>query len=126
MGRVDRVAEAIKREISNIIHDELKDPRIGFVTITRAEITQDLRYAKIFYSILGSAKEEDNTQKAIESAKGFIKKLIGDRIKLRFTPELSFHLDKSAEYSQRIQEQLDKIKELENESKKSHRRNKRK
>ncbi len=120
MGRKDRVAEAIKREVSQIIHDELKDPRLGFVTITGVEITADLRTAKIFFSVLGQEQEFKKTKGALESSSGFIRRLIGQRIKLRFTPEIIFRQDKSSEYSSRIQEVLNEIKELD-ESKKSNR-----
>lgn len=126
MSRVERVAQALKEEISNIIHDELKDPRIGFVTVTRVELTQDLRYAKIFFSVLGSEKEQKDTQEALESAAGFIRRLIAHRVKLRLVPEVRFIQDKSCEYSIHIQQELDKIKELRDGLKKSRRTNKEK
>ena len=120
MARYDRVAQALKKEISNIIHDELQDPRLGFVTITGVELTQDLRYAKVFFSVLGKEEEYKKTKEALDSALGFIRRLIAQRIKLRLVPEISFKEDRSAEYSIRIQEALDEIKEL-NEPKKSSR-----
>lgn len=110
MGRVERVTQAIKRELSNIIHDELKDPRIGFVTLTRVELTKDLRIAKIYYSVLGSDKEKKNSSIALESAKGFMRRLIGERIDLRFIPELIFKEDRSIEYSIYIEQELEKLK----------------
>ncbi len=112
MARIDRVTEAIKKEISIIIHDELKDPRLGFVTITRVELTQDLRYAKIFFSVLGNEKDYKKTKKALDSALGFIRRLIAQRINLRLAPEIVFKEDRSSEYSVRIQEVLEEIKEL--------------
>ena len=111
MSRVEKVAQALKREISNIIHDEIKDPRLGFITVIRVELTRDLRFAKVYYSILGSQKERDDTMAALESAKGFIRRLIGQRIELRFTPEIDFREDRSFEYSFRIEEELSKLKE---------------
>lgn len=126
MSRVERVVVALKKEVSNIIHDELKDPRAGFITVTRIELTDDLRYAKIFFSVLGSEKEQKNSKQALESACGFIKCLIARRIKLRFVPEIRFIQDKSCEYSIRIQQELDKIKEHDNGLKKSNRRNQKK
>ena len=125
MSRVDRVAEAIRKEVSMIIHDEIEDPRLGFVTITRVELSADLRNAKIFFSVLGSEKEQNNTKLALESGLGFIRRLIAQRIQLRFTPELRFIQDKSCEYSMHIQQELDKIKEL-YEPGKSRKRNKKK
>ncbi|MFH1354811.1 MAG: 30S ribosome-binding factor RbfA [Candidatus Omnitrophota bacterium] len=111
MSRKEKVTEAIRKEISIIIHDELKDPRIGFVTITRVEMAQDLRAAKIFFSVLGKEKERKKTKEALESAVGFIRRLIAQRISLRFSPEIFFREDRSSEYSIKIQQVLDKIKE---------------
>ncbi len=112
MPRHDKVSEALKQEISNIIHAELKDPRLGFITVTRVELTQDLRNAKVFFSVLGKEEEHKKTKEALDSASGFIRRLIAQRIRLRLVPEISFKEDKSAEYSIRIQEALDEIKEL--------------
>lgn len=125
MSRAERVAQALKKEVGSIIHDELKDPRIGFVTVTRVELTQDLQYAKIFFSVLGTEKEQLDSKQALESAVGFIKRQIGRRIKLRLVPEIRFIQDKSGEYSIHIQQELDKIKEL-NEPRKGRRTNKKK
>lgn len=121
MARPEKVAQAIKKEIGSIIQNELQDPRLGFVTITRVELTADLRYAKVFFSVLGKEEEQKKTKVALDSALGFIRRLIAERIKLRLVPEISFREDKSAEYSVRIQEVLDQIKELSNEPKKSSR-----
>jgi len=118
MSRQDKITEALRKEISTIIHDELKDPRLGFVTVTRAEVTQDLRYAKIFFSVLGKGQDYKKTKEALDSALGFIRRLIAQRIRLRFVPEITFYEDRSAEYSIEIQEVLDQIKEL-NESRPS-------
>lgn len=108
-NRAQKVAGVFKEEVSRIIREELHDPRIGFVTITAVELTDDLRYAKIYYSILGSEKEKKETAKALESGHGFIRKLIGQNIKLRYLPEIKFILDETAEYSINIQKILDKI-----------------
>jgi ribosome-binding factor A len=112
MSRQDKVAEAIKREASIIIHDELKDPRLGFVTITRVELTPDLSYAKIFFSVLGEEEDYKRTKEALDSALRFIRRLIAQRINLRFAPEIIFKEDKSNEYSIKIQKLLDEIKTL--------------
>ncbi len=123
MSRQEKVAEALRKEVSIIIHDELKDPRLGFVTVTRAEITADLREAKIFFSVLGQEQDYKKTKEALDSALGFIRRLIGQRIKLRFVPEIMFREDRSSEYSVRVQELLDEIKE-QDEPKKSPRKHK--
>ncbi|MGD9014896.1 MAG: 30S ribosome-binding factor RbfA [Candidatus Omnitrophota bacterium] len=108
--RHEKVIAALKREISNIVQYELKDSRLGFVTIMRVDLTPDLRYSKVYFSVLGGEREQKATKQALESAKPFIRCLIGQRIKLRFVPEISFKLDRSAEYSIKIQKELDKIK----------------
>jgi ribosome-binding factor A len=117
--RRQKIIAAIKREISSIVHDELKDSRLGFVTIIRVDLTVDLRNAWVYFSVLGSEAEQKSTQEALENAKPFIRRLIGQRIKLRFIPEINFKLDQTPEHSIKIQKELDKIKE-ENERKKSH------
>ena len=125
MARQERVAQAIKEEVSNIVHDELKDPRIGFVTITRVELAPDLRYAKIFFSVLGKGEEYKKTKEALDSAVGFIRRLVAQRLKLRFATEIAFCEDRSCEYSIRIQKILQDIKEPD-EPKKSSRVRKKK
>ena len=111
MSRHPRVEEAIKKEVSLIIHDELKDPRIGFVTITRVELAKDLRNAKIFYSVLGKEEVCKKTKIALDSALGYIRSLVARRINLRFAVELMFCEDDSIKHSVKIQEVLNKIKE---------------
>ena len=111
MSRQQRVEEAIRKEVSLIIHDELKDPRIGFVTVIRVELTKDLRSAKIFYSVLGKDEERRKTKLALDSALGFIRSLVAQRINLRIAPELMLCEDRSTEYSVRIEEVLNKLKE---------------
>jgi ribosome-binding factor A len=112
MGRVDKVSEAIRQEASVIIHDQLKDPRVGFVTITKVEMTPDLRSAKIYFSVLGNDQDHRRTKEALDSASGFIRRLIVERINLKFAPEIFFREDRSSEYSVRIEEVLNEIKQL--------------
>ncbi len=107
--RPERVQAAMKREISKIIHSEIKDPRIGFITITRVDITQDLRYAKVFFSILGEAKAKEASLEGLKSATGYIRRLIGQRLKLRFVPNIVFKSDDSIEYSIELEEKLKKL-----------------
>jgi len=111
MARRERVEEAIKKEVSTIIHDELKDPRIGFVTITKVELSSDLRNAKIFYSVMGKEESHKKTKEALDSALGYIRSLVAKRINMRFATELMFKEDHSTEYSTKIEEILNKIKE---------------
>lgn len=113
MSRRERVAEAVRQEVSLIIHDKLKDPRVGFVTITRVEMAPDLRFAKIYFSVLGKDEEYKKTREALDSGAGFIRKLIAEKINLRYAPEIAFEEDRSTEYSVRIQEVLNEVKGLE-------------
>lgn len=114
MARYEKVAVALKKEISSIIHDEIKDPRLGFVTITRVELTPDLRFAKAFFSVLGKPEDYAKTKQALDSSSGFIRRLVSQRIRLRFAPEISFREDHSSEYSAKIEKILNEIKEREN------------
>lgn len=108
--RIEKVQELIKQEISKIILQELKDPRIGFVTVTQVDVSGDLRYAKIYVSLMGDKEQIQNTWSGLQAALGYMRREIGRRIRLRCTPELSFQIDKSLDYSVHIQELLEKIK----------------
>lgn len=109
--RIERVAGEIKEEIGKIIHDELKDPRIGFVTITKVDLSRDLRHAVVYYSLLGEQKEVAATRAGLNNCRGFVRKLLGQRMKLRYIPEIVFKLDKGIEYSIHISKVLEKIKD---------------
>ena len=108
--RPERVQEALRQEISRIVQNEIKDPRLGFTTITGVELTKDLRYAKIYFSVLGEEKEKRLALKGLNSAKGYIKGLISDRIKLRFMPQIEFKIDETLEHTKKIYDLLDKLK----------------
>jgi ribosome-binding factor A len=92
--RKDRIQEEIKKEIADILHREVKDPRIGFISITDVEISDDLSYVKVFYSSLNEDKL-DEIQEGLDKATGYILSEIGKRIRLRLVPELSFRYDAS-------------------------------
>ncbi|MBU0633498.1 MAG: 30S ribosome-binding factor RbfA [Candidatus Omnitrophica bacterium] len=109
--RSEKVAQWLKEEVSKIIHDEIKDPRIGFLTISKVEISADLRFAKIYYSILGTEEQKKNAQQGLKSAYKYIRRLLGERLKIKFTPDICFKLDKSCEYSMRMNELFEKIKQ---------------
>ena len=111
--RVEKVQEFIKQEISRIVLTELKDPRIGFVTVTNVEATGDLRSAKIYVSLMGSDEQKADTFRGLQSSLGYMRSEIGKRIRMRFTPELSLHIDTSLDYSARIQELLIKLEKEE-------------
>lgn len=107
--RPERVAEAIKKEIADLICNDIKDPRLGFVTITGVEVTKDLSFAKIFVSVLGSVDQRQETVDILQKASGFMRSEIGRRIKVRQTPELIFKLDTSLDHGTRIMEILHEI-----------------
>lgn len=110
--RPGRLAEALKKEISDILINEIKDPRIGFVTITMVEVTPDLRYARVYASVLGNEEQRKLTTEALIKATGYIRSEIGKRIRLKFTPEITFKLDSSIERGTRI---IKLIEEVNNE-----------
>ena len=111
--RKDKVQDAIQKEVSNILMNDLKDPRMGFVTITSVDVSEDLRNAKIYFSVLGKEEDFKKTGQALKSAQGYIRKLLAQRIQLRFVPEIMFREDKSSVYSVRIEEVLNQIKKRE-------------
>ena len=113
MARKEKVQDAIQEEICDILLNDLKDPRIGFVTITGVEMSDDLRYAKVFFSVLGKEEDKKKTKAALDSALGFIRTKVAERVQLRFAPEIVFKEDQSSEYSSQIQKVLDENKERE-------------
>lgn len=107
--RVERVAEQMKKEIADIIRTSVKDPRIGFVTVTRVEVAGDLQHAKVYVSVLGNDEAKQGTMDALNRAVGFIRGEVGRRLRMRVSPELQFKLDESGEYSAHIESVLRKI-----------------
>ncbi|KUO52279.1 MAG: ribosome-binding factor A [Desulfitibacter sp. BRH_c19] len=113
--RPNRVAEQMKKEMAAIIEHQVKDPRIGFITITNVELSNDLRHAKIFFSSLGNDEEQKKSLEGLEKAKGFIRKEIAQRIQLRYAPEILFRIDNSIEHGVKISRILSEIKSDEKE-----------
>lgn|SRR5690606_17516209 len=107
--RVGRVSEQIKKELSQIIQTELKDPRIGFITVTGVETTNDLSQSRVYLSVLGNDEQKEATLIALSKASGYLRSELGKRIKLRHTPELQFKFDSSIEYGSRIESLLSEI-----------------
>ncbi|MGG0718789.1 30S ribosome-binding factor RbfA [Robertmurraya massiliosenegalensis] len=107
--RSNRVGEQMKKELGEIIGRKIKDPRIGFVTVTDVQVTGDLQQAKVFISVLGDDEQKENTLKGLAKAKGFIRSEIGQRIRLRKTPEILFEFDESIDYGNRIDSLLYKL-----------------
>lgn len=109
--RANRVAEQMKKELGDIIGNKVKNPRIGFVTVTDVEVTGDLQQATIFISVLGKEWEKKETLNGLNQAKGFIRTEIGKRIRLRITPEIKFEFDESVAYGNRIDTLLRQVKD---------------
>jgi ribosome-binding factor A len=111
--RADRVSESIKREISVMLTQEVKDPGIHFVTVTLVETTDDLRFSKIFVSILGDEKTRQESMDGLMRAKGYLRGELGRRLQLRYTPEIQFYLDTSLDHAIKIRGILNELKEKE-------------
>ena len=108
--RVRKLQEFIKQEVSNMLMRGLKDPRIGFTTVTDVYVTGDLRQATIYVSLFGSDKEKEHTLIALRHAGGHIRTELGKLLHLRHTPEVSFEKDTSLDYSMHIESLLNEIK----------------
>ena len=106
-NRIDRISEEVKKELSLVIR-ELKDPRLNtnMVSVVNVVVTKDLRFAKAYISVLGDDNAKKGALDALKGAAGFVRKEIGHRIDLRYTPEFSFVLDNSIEYGSHISEVL--------------------
>lgn len=107
--RSNRVGGAIKEEISRLLLKEVKDPRIGFVTITRAKVSKDLRFVKVYFSVLGDQSVRADSLMGLNSAKGFMRRELGRRLKLRYVPDIVFSFDPSLEHMSRLAELIHKI-----------------
>ena len=108
--RQQKVQELLKSEISDIIRRDVKDPRLGFITITDAKVTPDLRSAKVFVSILGDQAQKEGGMKALQSAAKFIRADFAKRVNMRTTPEIVFMQDEAMERGARLFELLERIK----------------
>ncbi|OIO38359.1 MAG: ribosome-binding factor A [Candidatus Omnitrophica bacterium CG1_02_46_14] len=111
--RSEQVAEELRKIISVILLEDINDPRKGFITITRIALTSDLRFARIFYSVLGDDATKENTRAVLEENAGYIRKLAAEQINMKYAIELKFELDKSIEHSFHIDEVLKKLKKNE-------------
>ena len=107
--RSTRVAEVIKEEISRMVLRDLKDPQLGFVTITRVRLSDDLRSARVYYSVLGGPERRNQTRDTLQRSLRFIRSEIGRRLSLRYVPELRFYYDDSVEYAEKIQSLINKL-----------------
>lgn len=111
MSRIEKVNEQLRREISQTIQQDLADPRLQFVSITKVDASKDLRNARVYFSVLGNAKNKESAQKGLDSAKGILRKYIGQRMKMRYTPDLNFYFDDSINVSFTLEETIKEIHE---------------
>ena len=106
-----RIADQIQREIADLIRNELKDRRVGMITLTGVEVSQDYAHAKIFYTTLGSIEDNFLTDKGLEHATGFLRSQLSHRLRLRVVPQLHFIYDESVERGIRLSQLIDKAVE---------------
>ncbi len=111
--KLERMNSTFVKVISEILHNEIKDENIKFVSVTGCEITNDLSYAKVYVTVFDNEKKKD-TMKALDKAKSFIRGEISKRVEIRHTPELRFIFDESIEYGEKIEGLINKIHEKEN------------
>jgi ribosome-binding factor A len=109
--RQDRLRQQIKTEVADILQRTIKNPRIGFVTITDVELSKDLKYAKIFYSTLGTTVEKADSARALVRTRLAVQAELAKRLRVRQTPHISYHVDKSLDYGDKIDSLLEQIKE---------------
>ena len=108
--RVQKISKQIERDVTDIIMNEIKDTKIGFVTVTGAEVTNDLSFCKIYYSGLGGENRREAATKALIRSKGFIRSELSKRLSIRKVPELIFEIDESIEYGNKIDTMLNELR----------------
>jgi ribosome-binding factor A len=114
--RAERLAVLFKEELGSIMQRDLKDPRIGFASITNVRISRDISHAKIYVSVLGDKKQQQETMEGLESAKGYIRSELGKRIRLRYIPEIHFIPDNSIEEGAKVLSLINQIQKDEKEN----------
>ena len=110
-SRASRVSDLVKREVADLLMRRVKDPRVKAITVTGVDVSKDLRYAKVYFSLIGDEKAVRLAQAGLESAKGFIKREIGLRLELKHVPDIVFKHDPSLEEGSRMERLLQKIKD---------------
>ena len=109
-SRPDRVADQIRKELSILIARQVQDPGIGFLTVTRVKVTPDLQQARIFYTIIGDEKARKETARALGRALPFLRRQMGQRLRLRHVPELQFMYDETIEQQDRVEKIIQDIR----------------
>jgi ribosome-binding factor A len=113
--RSERLGEEIREAVARIIADGLNDPRIGFVTVTRAFLTADLRTVRVYVGVLGDQEQRTKTLVGLNQAAGFIRRELGRRVRVRYTPELSFQYDSGLDATDRVAQLLEENRTAEAE-----------
>lgn len=108
--RAERLAEEIREQVAEIVGSHLKDPRIGFVTVTRVSLAADLRTARVYVGVLGDAAQHDKTLEGLRQASGFVRRELGRRVRLRHTPELVFQYDSGLDATDRVARLLEETR----------------
>ena len=109
--RADRVSELLKSEISQIVRRDVKDPAVGEVTITRVQMTDDIKMATVSFGVLDRTEEAEQMTESLQRAAGHIQRVLGKRLRLRFIPKLTFQFDRNLDYSLKISKLLEEIDE---------------
>ncbi len=108
--RSEKLAESVKKEMSSLLNQNVRDPRLKMITVTSAEVSGDLRYVKVYISVLGDEAEEKRALTALDKAKGFFRSELSKKIRVRYMPELLFKIDHSIQSGTRIMELLREVK----------------
>jgi ribosome-binding factor A len=109
--RADRVADLILKELAEVLMRRVKDPRLAEITLTKVDVSPDLRNAKVYYSLLGDEEKKDEVAGGLDSARGFVKRELGKRLHLRRIPDITFYFDASLEHGSHIDQLLSELKE---------------
>jgi len=107
--RRERVQDFLREEISLIIQQEIKDPGLGFITVIDVKMTDDLKFAKVYYSVFGSEEEKERTAQALKRATNYIKHLLGDKVRMKYMPDITFVYDTDQEKAARIEAILKRV-----------------
>lgn len=110
MSRTERLGEQIRQDLTDLLARQVRDPGIGFITLTRVRVTEDLQQARVFYTTLGEGADATKTARALERATPFLRRALAERLRLRRVPELTFSVDVSIANQARVEELLEQIK----------------
>ncbi len=114
--RSERVGELLREEINEVIRREINNPKLGFITITQVKVTNDLKHAKVYYSVYGTEKNRKETSEILKASSSFVRRQIGRRVRLRYTPHIEFFYDRIPEDASHITNLLEKIKKNEKQA----------